>query len=657
MDTEAGLTFDKSREGQRAADQLRAYLEGKLTQARRGEFTGRVIRAIAHDETLSEAERVANLGVVIFAGFETTTGLLAKGTETLLRHPAQWAYLRDALVPQSPVTVDGSLIPDLEWRWLAWASMQAERNVDPARRDRLVALTKRSPDAAERADAIRCQEEVLDRAVEELLRWTAPGTVVPLTASKDLSVSLESAMTIKGCPHAPGDSLTFKRGDTIAVAVDELNRRCPVGAGRFDGGDSSVLDVSRTENTGHLSFGLRHSCIGAFLAKENAKRAFEGTLRRFPDLELNGVPVPQEMELFSGLSSLPVLSRLMRRTIVAGAVALASGCGAGSAVRSGGAPAVAGTVVVSNMNDNTATILDARTLATLATVPTGRAPHEVAISHDGRWALVSNYGTREAPGNTITVIDIDARAVTRTIELSETRRPHGMVFLPGDSVVAVTAEMNRMVLLIDVRTGNTLRSLPTNGRAPHIVSSSSDGRRLVAGNIGDGTIAMLSPLSNDTARTVRVGRQPEGVAITPDGTRAWAGSNQDSVVVVVDLSRGQPIDTIHGFGLPYRIAVSPNGKTAVVTDPVKATVRVFDEPTRRQRWSISIPPDSLVPTAEVKGSSSPEGVTVSRDSRWAYVTLQGRNRVIAIDLDRGTIVGWGVTGVWSDGIAFSPRSR
>lgn len=350
-------------------------------------------------------------------------------------------------------------------------------------------------------------------------------------------------------------------------------------------------------------------------------------------------------------------ARAVRRILSAVMLVATIGCRAGTSASATGFPAAGGTVVVSNMNDNTATLLDARTLATLATVHTGRAPHEVAISRDGRWALVTNYGTRDAPGNTITVIDVDARAVARTIELSEIRRPHGMVFLPGDSVVAVTAEMNRAVAMVDFRTGKTLRSLPTSGRAPHIVASSSDGRRLVAGNIGDGTIAVLSPMTNDTARIVKVGRQPEGVAITPDGARAWAGSNQDSIVVVVSLDRGQPIDTIRGFGLPYRLAVSPDGKTVVVTDPVKATVRVFDESTRRQRWSIAISADSLVATAEVKGSASPEGVAISRDSRWAYVTLQGRNRAIAIDLERGVIASRGVTGVWSDGIGFSPRGR
>src|SRR4051812_754636 len=77
------------------------------------------------------------------------------------------------------------------------------------------------------------------------------------------------------------------------------------------------------------------------------------------------------------------------------------------------AAAPSGTLIVSNMNDNTAMLLDARTGSLLATLQTGRAPHEVATSHDGRWALVSNYGVRDQVGNTITVIDVDARTVVR----------------------------------------------------------------------------------------------------------------------------------------------------------------------------------------------------------------------------------------------------
>ena len=110
---------------------------------------------------------------------------------------------------------------------------------------------------------------------------------------------------------------------------------------------------------------------------------------------------------------------------------------------------------------------------------------------------------------------------------------------------------------------------------------------------------------------------------------------------------------MRGFGLPYRLAISADGRRAVITDPMNANIRIFDVGSRREQFTIDVPRDSLVPTAEVPGSPSPEGVTISPDSRWAFVTLQGRNRVITIDLEKGTIVGLAPTGVWSDGIAYS----
>jgi YVTN family beta-propeller protein len=56
------------------------------------------------------------------------------------------------------------------------------------------------------------------------------------------------------------------------------------------------------------------------------------------------------------------------------------------------APRPSGTLVASNMNDNTATMIDAGTGRVIATLPTGEGPHEVKVSHDRRWAAVSNRG-------------------------------------------------------------------------------------------------------------------------------------------------------------------------------------------------------------------------------------------------------------------------
>ena len=125
---------------------------------------------------------------------------------------------------------------------------------------------------------------------------------------------------------------------------------------------------------------------------------------------------------------------------------------------------------------------------------------------------------------------------------------------------------------------------------------------LVATDMRDNTATVIDVAKREAKRVIPVATFVEGIAITPDGKHVWIGS----------------------------------------------TV------TRHQRFLIPIAKDSLVPTAEVAGSPSPEGVAISPDSRWAFVTLQGRNRVITIDLARGTIAGIAPTGTWSDGVAYSP---
>jgi len=313
-----------------------------------------------------------------------------------------------------------------------------------------------------------------------------------------------------------------------------------------------------------------------------------------------------------------------------------------------------GTVVVSNMNDATATVIDAATGRVVATLATGEGPHEVTVSRDGRTAAVSNYGLRGKPGNTISIIDVARAEVVRTLTITGHQRPHGMAFLPGDTLLAVTAEASKALLLVDVRDGRVVTTRPTSGRVSHMVSLTADGERAFTGNIADGTLSMLTIRGTDSARVVKVARQPEGLAATPDGRLVFVGSNADSVVLVVDAASGAVVDTLRGFGLPYRMQVTPDGRTVVVTDPMKAQVRAFDVNTRRARWTLDVPADSLVSTAEVPRSPSPEGITTSRDGRHVFVTLQGRNRMIVIDTDNGSIVRWAPTGTWSDGIGFSP---
>jgi cytochrome P450 len=68
------------------------------------------------------------------------------------------------------------------------------------------------------------------------------------------------------------------------------------------------LDVARHPNK-HVTFGFSHHfCLGAALARLEARIAFDTLLRRFPDLRLESATPPrQENFILRGLKSLPVL--------------------------------------------------------------------------------------------------------------------------------------------------------------------------------------------------------------------------------------------------------------------------------------------------------------------------------------------------------------
>ena len=53
---------------------------------------------------------------------------------------------------------------------------------------------------------------------------------------------------------------------------------------------------------------------------------------------------------------------------------------------------ITGSLVVVNKRASTATIVDVGSNETLATLSTGHGPHEVAITKDGRLAVVTDYG-------------------------------------------------------------------------------------------------------------------------------------------------------------------------------------------------------------------------------------------------------------------------
>ncbi len=304
-------------------------------------------------------------------------------------------------------------------------------------------------------------------------------------------------------------------------------------------------------------------------------------------------------------------------------------------------PGLSGTLIVTNKSPSTATIIDVASGRALATLPTGNGPHEVALSSNGRTAVVTDYGTGNAP--TLTVIDLPGKRVARTINLGQYTAPHGIVFLPGDSLVAVTSERTNHVVIVAVASGEIRKAIPTNHRGSHMVGVTADGRRAWTGDIGDNTVSELDLSSGTYVRSIAVPNQPEAINVTPDGREVWVGSNQTGKVSVVDAAAGTVTTAAEGVSWPYRVLFTPDVATVVIPDLRNHEVRFLERATRRELSRLSLP------------GAGPQGVAMTPDGRYFLESLSAQARVMVVDMRTRAVVGHIPAGETPDGIAYTPN--
>ncbi len=302
-----------------------------------------------------------------------------------------------------------------------------------------------------------------------------------------------------------------------------------------------------------------------------------------------------------------------------------------------------GTLIVTNKQPSTATIIDVASGRTLATLPTGTGPHEVVVSSDGRRAVVTDYGAQQA-GRSLTVIDVAGLEVERTIPLDEFPRPHGIVFLPGDTTVAVTSEAARAVVVVDVRTGTVVNVANTGQAGSHMVGVASDGRRAWTGDIGSNTVTELDLVTGEAKRHITVPSQPEAINVTADGSEAWVGSNATGRVSVVDARSGEVTTAGEGFGWPYRVLFSPDSRLALIPDYRNQELRFLDRASRRELGRLGFP------------GGGPQGIAITPDGRYALLSLSQESRIAIVDVASRRVVGHLAAGATPDGIAYTPRA-
>ena len=206
---------------------LRELIDRKRENPGKDMLTG-LIQAEEEGQKLTEDEIVSMVFLIIAAGYQTTVHLITNGVIALLQHPDQLAKLRAN--------------PDL-----------------------------------------------IDSAVEEILRFTSPVYITELAyAGEDMQLH----------------GVSIPKGKVVTACIGSANHDPEM----FE--NPEVFDIERSPNK-HLGFGSGiHACLGAPLARMEAKIALTNLLKRNPNLRLAVDSSELELETTPGLHSykhLPVV--------------------------------------------------------------------------------------------------------------------------------------------------------------------------------------------------------------------------------------------------------------------------------------------------------------------------------------------------------------
>jgi YVTN family beta-propeller protein len=316
------------------------------------------------------------------------------------------------------------------------------------------------------------------------------------------------------------------------------------------------------------------------------------------------------------------------------------------------------TLVVANKAEATVSLIDLDDGRVAATLATGDGPHEVDVSADGRFALVTNYGSGGQSGNSLTLIDVVNAEVVKTIDLGEYKAPHGVEWV-DDGRAAVTVEDNQALVVVDIEKGEIVQAIGPDQQVSHMVALDPDGRRAYTANIGSGSISVLNLASGERVRNVVTGNGAEGVAVSSLG-HVWVTNRAADTVTVLDGETYTTLKEIASPGFPIRATATPKGQV-LVTRARAGELVVYDAGTFSEIRTVAFDIDSLGAEGRLFGdrfgdSSVPIGVIVDETGEHAYVAHANADVITEVDLSSGDVVRLLRAGREPDGMAYSALS-
>lgn len=296
-------------------------------------------------------------------------------------------------------------------------------------------------------------------------------------------------------------------------------------------------------------------------------------------------------------------------------------------------------LVVSLSGDNQALLLDPLNNRPLATLPVGINPHDLAITRDGRWAYLAIMGTDQQPGHSVTVLDLQQRTVKATFDTAPYQRCHDLRVSRDGKLLWLTCAPSKAVLKLDARDGKLRRTWKLDQEGAWMIAVTPDERKLYTANLEGKSVSVIDRRTN-RVRNLAFPSSQIGMDIPRDGHTLWVHHMESSTLSVIDVATDKVIATVPSAGKGFgRVKFTPDGKLVLVPQSESHSVAVFDAASRQLLAAIPL-------------SAAPKVITISADSRRAFITSPATNQILVVDIAARKEIATIPTGKAPDGIGW-----
>ncbi|WPO98282.1 YncE family protein [Pseudomonas sp. HR96] len=265
----------------------------------------------------------------------------------------------------------------------------------------------------------------------------------------------------------------------------------------------------------------------------------------------------------------------------------------------------------------------------LAHIALATQPHEIVADAQHRYAYVAQYGMEKwlAPGDgghLVYVIDLVARKLVRTLDLTPYHRLHG-IRMDAAGRLYVLSETDSVMIRFDNPSQDEYPSqiVPVGGTRSHYFALTRDGHRAYVADTLSGMVIMLDP-QDPTFTPVKqlLGQAPEGCCLSVDEQTFYAIDRFQGVLHVFEAATLRPIRQVKLRGEAVRVVALADGRLIVANQADK---------------SLSLlQADTLAEAAHLPLEAAAPGLNLSPDGHTVYASLES-NKVVVIDIARWQI--------------------